>query len=287
MYKTLLVLDSIKFQETVFALPFAFTGMILAADGLPTLSQLIWITVAMVTARSLGMSSNRIIDRHIDARNPRTLNRHLPTGILRVFDMKVLAVVSCIIFFISAAMLNTLALILAPFAVCFLVIYPYTKRFTWASNLLLGGVLAIAPSAAWIGVTGELSWEPVLLSVAVAFWAGSFDILYHVQDYRYYVDNELYSVAQRFGVVIAFRLAQIFDLLAVLSLLVVGTLLSLSYPFYIGILVVVFLMAYKYIIVSPRDVSNMKMAFFRVNALVSTVVFLSTVASLLVTNIEW
>lgn len=287
MYKTLLVLDSIKFQETVFALPFAFTGMILAADGLPTLSQLIWITVAMVTARSLGMSSNRIIDRHIDARNPRTLNRHLPTGILRVFDMKVLAVVSCIIFFISAAMLNTLALILAPFAVCFLVIYPYTKRFTWASNLLLGGVLAIAPSAAWIGVTGELSWEPVLLSVAVAFWAGSFDILYHVQDYRYYVDNELYSVAQRFGVVIAFRLAQIFDLLAVLSLLVVGTLLSLSYPFYIGILVVVFLMAYKYIIVSPRDVSNMKMAFFRVNALVSTVVFLSTVASLLVTKIEW
>ena len=276
MHKALLVLDSIKFQETVFALPFAFTGMILAADGLPTLSQLIWITVAMVTARSLGMSSNRIIDRHIDARNPRTLNRHLPKGVLRVFDMKVLCIVSCVIFFGSAAMLNTLALILAPLAACFLVIYPYTKRFTWASNLLLGGVLAIAPSAAWIGVTGGLSWEPVLLSVAVAFWAGSFDILYHVQDYRYYVDNGLYSVAQRFGVVFAFRLAQVFDVLAVLSLLGVGMWLSLSYPFYIGNLVVVFLMAYKYVLVSPRDFSNMKMAFFRVNALISTVVFLST-----------
>lgn len=287
MHKALLVLDSIKFQETVFALPFAFTGMILAADGLPTLSQLIWITVAMVTARSLGMSSNRIIDRHIDARNPRTLNRHLPKGVLRVFDMKVLCVVSCVIFFVSAAMLNTLALILAPLAACFLVIYPYTKRFTWASNLLLGGVLAIAPSAAWIGVTGGLSWEPVLLSVAVAFWAGSFDILYHVQDYRYYVDNGLYSVAQRFGVVFAFRLAQVFDVLAVLSLLGVGMWLSLSYPFYIGNLVVVFLMAYKYVLVSPRDFSNMKMAFFRVNALISTVVFLSTVASLLVAKIEW
>ena len=287
MHKALLVLDSIKFQETVFALPFAFTGMILAADGLPTLSQLIWITLAMVTARSLGMSSNRIIDRHIDARNPRTLNRHLPKGVLRVFDMKVLCIVSCIIFFVSAAMLNTLALILAPLAACFLVIYPYTKRFTWASNLLLGGVLAIAPSAAWIGVTGGLSWEPVLLSVAVAFWAGSFDILYHVQDYRYYVDNGLYSVAQRFGVVFAFRLAQVFDVLAVLSLLGVGMWLSLSYPFYIGNLVVVFLMAYKYVLVSPRDFSNMKMAFFRVNALISTVVFLSTVASLLVAKIEW
>jgi len=287
MHKALLVLDSIKFQETVFALPFAFTGMILAADGLPTLSQLIWITVAMVTARSLGMSSNRIIDRHIDARNPRTLNRHLPKGVLRVFDMKVLCIVSCVIFFGSAAMLNTLALILAPLAACFLVIYPYTKRFTWASNLLLGGVLAIAPSAAWIGVTGGLSWEPVLLSVAVAFWAGSFDILYHVQDYRYYVDNGLYSVAQRFGVVFAFRLAQVFDVLAVLSLLGVGMWLSLSYPFYIGNLVVVFLMAYKYVLVSPRDFSNMKMAFFRVNALISTVVFLSTVASLLVAKIEW
>ena len=287
MHKALLVLDSIKFQETVFALPFAFTGMILAADGLPTLSQLIWITVAMVTARSLGMSSNRIIDRHIDARNPRTLNRHLPKGVLRVFYMKVLCIVSCVIFFGSAAMLNTLALILAPLAACFLVIYPYTKRFTWASNLLLGGVLAIAPSAAWIGVTGGLSWEPVLLSVAVAFWAGSFDILYHVQDYRYYVDNGLYSVAQRFGVVFAFRLAQVFDVLAVLSLLGVGMWLSLSYPFYIGNLVVVFLMAYKYVLVSPRDFSNMKMAFFRVNALISTVVFLSTVASLLVAKIEW
>ncbi len=287
MHKALLVLDSIKFQETVFALPFAFTGMILAADGLPTLSQLIWITLAMVTARSLGMSSNRIIDRHIDARNPRTLNRHLPKGVLRVFDMKVLCIVSCIIFFVSAAMLNTLALILAPLAACFLVIYPYTKRFTWTSNLLLGGVLAIAPSAAWIGVTGGLSWEPVLLSVAVAFWAGSFDILYHVQDYRYYVDNGLYSVAQRFGVVFAFRLAQVFDVLAVLSLLGVGMWLSLSYPFYIGNLVVVFLMAYKYVLVSPRDFSNMKMAFFRVNALISTVVFLSTVASLLVAKIEW
>ena len=287
MHKALLVLDSIKFQETVFALPFAFTGMILAADGLPTLSQLIWITVAMVTARSLGMSSNRIIDRHIDARNPRTLNRHLPKGVLRVFDMKVLCIVSCVIFFGSAAMLNTLALILAPLAACFLVIYPYTKRFTWASNLLLGGVLAIAPSAAWIGVTGGLSWEPVLLSVAVAFWAGSFDILYHVQDYRYYVDNGLYSVAQRFGVVFAFRLAQVFDVLAVLSLLGVGMWLSLSYPFYIGNLVVVFLMTYKSVLVSPRDFSNMKMAFFRVNALISTVVFLSTVASLLVAKIEW
>ena len=283
--KAPIVLGAIRFQESVFALPFALTGMILAAEGLPTLSQLIWIMVAMVSARSLGMSANRIIDRHLDAANPRTADRHLPAGKLKVRDMKVLAGVSLGVFFVSAAMLNTLALALAPVAAGYLILYPYTKRFTWASNLLLGCALAIAPSAAWIAVRGSLSLEPVLLSVAVALWAGSFDILYHVQDYRYYVDNGLYSVAQRFGVVAAFRWARLLDVVAVVCLMALGAWIGLTYPFFIGCLIVAGLMAYKYVLVSPVKLSKMDMAFFRVNAFVSAVVLVSTAASLAVERI--
>ena len=196
--KTLLIGDAIKFHESIFALPFAYIGMILAADGLPSLHQFLWITIAMVAARTVGMSANRIIDRDIDAKNPRASARHLPAGLLNVTEMVGLIIVSLSIFILAAAQLNTLALILAPVAAAYLIIYPFTKRFTWAANLLLGWALAIAPSAAWIAVQGSLSFEPVLLSLAVAFWAGSFDILYHTQDLSFHLREQLHSVAARF-----------------------------------------------------------------------------------------
>ena len=192
--KISLLLDAIKFQESVFALPFAYTGMVLAADGLPTWHQFIWITIAMVTARTIGMSANRIIDHSIDSRNPRHSQRHLPSGKLQILDVMILNISSLIIFFVASAQLNKLALILAPVAAVYIIVYPYAKRFTWAASVILGWALAIAPSAAWIGVTGNLTWNPVLLSLSVALWASSFDILYHTQDKEFYSKDGTYFV---------------------------------------------------------------------------------------------
>ena len=283
-----LFMDAIKFHESIFALPFAYTGMILAAwtasEGVrwyPTLHQFIWITVAMVGARTVGMAANRIIDRYIDAQNPRNASRHLPSGSLTVRDMMLLTLAALAIFIFAAYQLNTLALALAPVAVAYLVFYPYTKRFTWTSNLLLGWALAIAPSAAWIGVTGSLTWQPVLLSLAVALWAGSFDILYHTQDFDFQRQVGLHSVASRFGVAGAFWWARAMDSLALVALTALGIWLSLGWPYYVGILVSAGFLIYKHRLVSPDDLSSLGMAFFRINAYVSTTMFAATLVAVL------
>ena len=272
----------IKVQESVFALPFAYTGMVLAADGAPTWGQFGLITVAMVSARTLGMSANRIVDKRIDSRNPRTSGRHLASGRLRTPEMVALAAIAAAVFFVAAAMLNTLALALAPVAAAYLVIYPFAKRYTWAASFLLGWALAIAPSAAWIGVRGSLAWEPVLLSTAVALWAASFDILYHTQDFDFYTDSGLHSVARRFGVPAAFRIARTLDVLAVACLVGVGAGLGLEWPYYIGCAVAAAVLIYKHSMVSPDDLSRMGIAFFRINAYVSLTVFVATLVAVLV-----
>ncbi len=277
-----LFFSAVRFQETLFALPFAYTGMVLAAEGLPTWHQFGWITAAMVGARTLGMAANRLIDRHIDARNPRTASRHLPTGALASADVAVLTALAAAVFFVSAAMLNSLALALSPVAAAYLIAYPYTKRFTWAANLLLGWALAIAPAGAWIGVRGSLDWEAVLLALAVACWAGGFDVLYHVQDRDFYVRDGLHSVAQRFGTVTAFRVAQGLDVVAVAALVALGAWMGLALPYFVGCAVAATLMAYKYRIVSPTDLSRMGVAFMRMNALVSATMLLSTLIAVLV-----
>ncbi|MCH7625120.1 MAG: UbiA family prenyltransferase [Chloroflexi bacterium] len=271
--KTTLILDAIKFHESLFALPFAYTGMLLAAGGLPTLRQFVLITVAMVSARTVGMAANRIIDRHIDARNARNAVRHLPSGRLKLTDMTALTGVALVVFFLAAWQLNPLALVLAPVAAGYLILYPYTKRFTWAANLLLGWALAIAPSAAWIGVRGSLSWEPVLLSLAVALWAGSFDILYHTQDRDFHRQEGLHSVAERFGIFFAFRLARTLDAMAVIVLLALGMLIGLAWPYYVGLIVAAGMLVYKHRLVSPTDISRLGISFFRINAYVSTSLF--------------
>ena len=288
-----LFLDAIKFHESIFALPFAYTGMILAvwteSDAVrwyPTIHQFIWISVAMVGARTVGMSANRIIDRYIDAQNPRNASRHLPSGKLSVRDMTLLTLAALAIFVFAAYMLTDslskpLALILAPVAVAYLIFYPYTKRFTWLSNLLLGWALAIAPSAAWIGITGSLTWQPVLLSLAVAIWAGSFDILYHTQDYEFQKQAGLHSVASRFGIVGAFWWARVMDGLALVALIALGIWLALSWPYYIGIALAAGFLIYKHRLVSPNDLSSLGMAFFRINAYVSITMFVATLLAVL------
>ena len=275
--KVPLLLDSIKFHESVFALPFAYVGMTLAADGFPGWRTFAWITVAMVSARTVGMSANRVIDRHIDARNPRSADRHLPMGLLTTPEMTALAVVSLGVFMFAAAQLNLLALALAPVAAAYLVLYPYTKRFTWAANLLLGWALAISPSAAWIGVTGSLSWEPVLMSVSVAMWAGSFDIIYHTQDVEFHRLSGLHSVAARFGVASAFRIAKTMDVLAIACLVGLGVWMDLAWPYFTGCAAASGILVYKYLLVSPADLSRMDVAFGRINAYVSITVLVATV----------
>lgn len=275
-----LFLEAVRFQETVFALPFAYTGMVLAADGLPHWRPFLWITVAMVSARTLGMAANRIVDRHIDALNPRTAGRHLPSGRLSLVDIGLPALAATGVLFFAAAQLNRLALALAPVAAAYLVLYPFTKRFTWAANLLLGWALAMAPSAAWIGVRGTMSWEPALLSLAVALWAGSFDILYHVQDLEFYESRNLHSVARRFGAAAAFGWARALDGLAVACLVALGAWMRLPWPYYAGCAAVAALLVHKHRLVSPTDLSRLGIAFFRVNAYVSTTVFVATLIAL-------
>jgi 4-hydroxybenzoate polyprenyltransferase len=280
--RSTLVLRAINVHESIYALPFAYTGMILAARGFPTWHQFLWITVAMVSARTVGMSANRIIDRRIDGKNPRTADRHLPSGLLKVWDLAVPAAASLGVFFYAASQLNTLALALAPVAAGYIILYPYTKRFTWASNLLLGWALAIAPSAAWIGVTGSLSWQPVLLTLAVALWAGSFDVLYHTQDRDFHTKEGLHSVAQRFGVVAAFRWARGLDALATACLVALGIWMALPWPYYAGCILAAALLVYKHRLVSPEDTSRLGMAFFRTNAYVSTTMLAATLIAVLI-----
>ena len=276
------LMSAIRFQESLFALPFAYTGMLLAAQGFPGWRELTWITVAMIGARTFGMSANRIVDRHIDARNPRNAGRHLPAGLLSTADVTAMAVLSLGIFLFAASQLNTLALILAPAAAVYLLLYPYTKRFTWTANLLLGAALAIAPTGAWIGVTGALTWEPLLLSLAVALWAGSFDIIYHVQDMEFYTDSGLHSVASRFGAKTAVRWAGALDILAVGCLVALGIWMQLGLAYTAGLGGAVAALTVKYVVISSSDIPRMGAAFFRINAIVSSCIFAGVLAALLV-----
>ncbi|MDP6494793.1 MAG: UbiA-like polyprenyltransferase [Dehalococcoidia bacterium] len=280
--KMRLILDSIRFEHTVFALPFAYLGMVLAANGLPTLSQFIWITIAMASARTLAMSANRIIDRQLDAENPRTASRPLPAGRLKLWEMTVMFTASLAVFLIAAAMLNTLAVVLAPVAVVVVVGYPYTKRFTWMSHFILGWADGIAPAGAWIAVTGSLTWEPVLMAFAVATWIGGFDILYSCQDRDFDVEHGLHSIPQKWGIPAAMRWAKGMHILTTLSLLALGPWLALGFPYYIGWILAAGLLTYEHRLVSPTDLSRLNMAFFNVNGYIAVIVFAFTFASVYV-----
>jgi len=280
--KLKLILDSIRFEHTVFALPFAYLGIVLAADGLPTLAQFTWITLAMASARTLAMSANRIIDRQLDAENPRTASRPLPAGRLKLWEMMAMSIVSLGIFLVAAAMLNTMTLILAPVAVVVVVGYPYTKRLTWTSHFILGWADGIAPAGAWIAVTGSLSWEPVLMAFAVATWIGGFDMLYSCQDRDFDVQRGLHSIPQKWGIPAAMRWAKGMHILTVLSLLALGLSLGLGFTHYIGWALAAGLLVYEHRLVSPTDLSKLNMAFFNVNGYIAVIVFAFTFASVYV-----
>src|SRR5205085_8484970 len=247
-------LEMIKIEHTLFALPFAVLGAVLAAGGLPTLRQLIWIILAMVGARSCAMAFNRIADREIDARNPRTKSRALPSGALSVKFVWAFTVISAALFFIAAAMLNRLTLILVPVALASIIFYSYTKRWTFASHLVLGWCLAIAPTGAWIAVRGALdSPVPLLLSLVVLLWTAGFDVLYACQDYDFDCATSLHSIPRKFGITRALWISRALHAGAFTALIALYLITHLGVLALVGVIVTGLLLIYQHRLVRASD----------------------------------
>jgi 4-hydroxybenzoate polyprenyltransferase len=270
-------LEMIKWEHSIFALPFALCGAMLAAGGLPTAHQVAWIVVAMVAARSTAMAFNRLADASLDAANPRTRTRALPAGHLSPRFVATFVVVSSAIFILAASQLNRLALLLSPIALAVLLLYSYTKRFTRWSHLVLGFALGIAPAAAWIAVRGSLDARILLLTAAVTFWVAGFDVLYACQDFDFDRQTGLHSIPRHLGIVRAFWVARAFHVI------MLGLLVALLWSFGLGkvagagVLVVAALLAYEHSLVSSDDLSKLNAAFFTMNGMIS-VLFLAFVA---------
>ncbi|HMD42997.1 MAG TPA: UbiA-like polyprenyltransferase [Candidatus Acidoferrum sp.] len=267
------VLEMIKFEHSVFALPFALTGAILAArastHGWPTLMQLVWIVVAMVAARSAAMTINRIVDLRYDKENPRTKTRALATGALSIRFAWAFTAVAMALFFVAASELNPLALKLAPVAIAVLFFYSFTKRFTSWSHLVLGLALGISPAAAWIAITGSLDWRMLILCGAVTLWVGGFDVLYACQDVEFDQQAGLFSVPKRFGIATALHIARAMHVGVVLLLSWLAASFGLPWPAWAGIVVVAALLAYEHSLVRANDLSKLNAAFFTVNGYIS------------------
>lgn len=274
-------LEMIKWEHSIFALPFALCGAMLAAGGIPSGHQLVWIIVAMVAARSAAMAFNRWADAAIDAANPRTSTRALPAGQLSPAFVATFVVVSSLVFVLAASQLNRLALELSPVALAVLLLYSYTKRLTRWSHLVLGLALGIAPSAAWIAVRGSLDPRILLLTAAVTFWVGGFDVLYACQDYEFDRKAGLHSVPRYFGIRASLWIARAFHLIMVgllIALLVVFAMGKLAAG---GVLAVILLLIYEHSLVRPNDLSKLNAAFFTMNGVISVLFFVFVAADLL------
>jgi 4-hydroxybenzoate polyprenyltransferase len=270
---TATTLEMIKWEHSVFALPFALTGAVLAAGGWPTLRALGWIVVCMVSARSAAMAFNRLADARLDAENPRTAMRALPAGTLSSGFVSGFVVVSAAVFLLGAGMLNRLTLELAPAALAVVLAYSYMKRLTRWSHVVLGLALGIAPSAAWIGVRGSLDWRILVLTGAVLLWVGGFDVLYACQDFEHDRKVGLNSVPQAFGVRAAFWIARVMHVGMLLLLCWLVVLFGLGKLAMLGVAVVALLLLYEHSIISPTDLRRMNAAFFTLNGVISVVFF--------------
>jgi 4-hydroxybenzoate polyprenyltransferase len=267
-------LAMIKFEHTLFALPFAFLGAVLAADGLPSWRQILWITIAMFGARSAAMTFNRLIDRRFDAENPRTANRELPSGKLSVRFAWSFFIAAVALFLLAAYSLNWLTFALAPVALLSILGYSYAKRFTALAHLILGWSLAISPTAAWIAVRGAIDSEtPLLLSLLVMMWTAGFDVLYACQDFEYDKKAGLRSIPARFGIRNSLWIARIFHAQAFVVLLLLYLVTGLGWLALVGVILVGALMIYQHMLVKPNDLSRLNAAFFTTNAFVSVILF--------------
>jgi 4-hydroxybenzoate polyprenyltransferase len=285
--RTRTVLEMIKFEHSVFALPFALVGALLAArasGGLPGWRQILWIVVAMVGARSAAMTMNRIADIEFDGRNPRTANRALPAGTLSVGFAWAFTILASALLVVAAWQLNPLALKLSPVALAVLFLYSYTKRFTAWSHFVLGFCLGISPAAAWIAIRGSLDWRMLILCAAVTLWVGGFDVLYACQDVDFDRAEGLHSIPKKFGIAGALQIARVMHLAMVALLIWLATAFHLAWPAWVGIAVVALLLGYEHSLVKPNDLSKMNAAFFAVNGYISLLFLLFWGAAVVVTH---
>ena len=280
-------LEAIKFEHTIFALPFAYTGMLLAARGsasapptgnvgLPSLGQLLWITIAMAAARTFAMALNRLIDREIDARNPRTANRALPRRLISGAEMAASAAAAGVVLAFAAWQLNPLCLALMPGAVVILVAYSYTKRFTWLCHLVLGVAIGLAPIGAWSAITATVDPRSLVLGLAVATWIAGFDLLYACQDIEFDRATGLHSVPARFGIAATLRASSLLHVLTVGALVATGLLMGLGAVYWLGVLVAAGLLVYEHSLLKPDDLSRLDLAFFNVNGYIAVILFAAT-----------
>ncbi|UCZ54773.1 putative 4-hydroxybenzoate polyprenyltransferase [Bacillus shivajii] len=285
MKKVRIILEMIKFEHTIFALPFAFLGAVLGSllieGNWPTISEWIWITLAMVGARSAAMTLNRLIDAKIDKANPRTEERAIPAGKISPTESVVFIIASFGVLFFSAFQLNMLAVYLLPVAVFFLVFYSYTKRFTWLCHVFLGITIGIAPLGGWVGATGTLTWEAFALFVAVALWTAGFDVIYATQDADYDKKVKLHSIPSRFGIEKALLFARGFHIVSFVAMVSLFFIAPLSWVYLIGVLIVGAIMVYEHSLVSPNDLSKVNVAFFTMNGVISMVMLAFTIGDLL------
>jgi len=280
--KTADYLRLIKFSHSIFALPFAFTGALIAAGGIPSPRQIFWITMAMVGARSGAMGLNRIIDRRIDALNPRTKDREIPRGIVKTWEAIIFTGISLVVFVLSAYQLNPLCFKLSPLAILVLLIYPYTKRFTSLSHVILGLALSFAPLGAWIAIRGTIDLEILPLSIGVLFWVAGFDIFYAMQDIEFDRRYGLFSIPSRLGIRRSLWIARAFHTITIIMLLSLVLLFKLGRFYVIGILIAVAILIYEHSLVRPDDLSRIDIAFFNMNGYMSLTVFVFTLLNYLI-----
>jgi 4-hydroxybenzoate polyprenyltransferase len=266
----------IKFSHSVFALPFAFASAIMAADGLPSPRQIFWIAAAMVGGRSGAMAMNRIIDRKIDALNPRTRGRELPSGKLGIRETAFFAALSFALLILSAYMLNPLCFFLSPVAIFMVIFYSYTKRFTWAAHMVLGLAISLAPLGAWIAIRGSLDQGIFPLVIGVVFWLAGFDVLYALSDMDFDRSHGLFSIPARFGIRKTLFFSRVCHLMTVSMLAATGAVFHLGIIYWAGVLTVAALFAYEHSLVKEDDLSRLDMAFFNMNGWISVTVLAFT-----------
>jgi 4-hydroxybenzoate polyprenyltransferase len=276
-----ILLEMIKFKHTVFALPFALMGAVLAARGVPSAQVFFWVIIAMVGARTAAMTFNRIADHRFDAANPRTEKRAIPAGKVSLKESWLMVGAGAVLFFLASWMLNPLALLLSPLALGLTFFYSLTKRFTWLCHVLLGVALAIAPLGGWVATTGSLIDYPWVLSLGVLFWVTGFDIIYASQDAEFDRKAGLYSMPASLGRKNAFRLAISFHAAAFFLFTLTGYFQGLNIVYYIGIALTGSALFYQHLIVNPRDLSRIQVSFFSMNGFISLTLFVTTCISLL------
>lgn len=284
--KAIIFLQMIKFEHTVFALPFAFMGSLLGSvmihQTFPSWGQIGWVLLAMFGARSAAMGLNRLIDRVSDKKNPRTANRAIPAGLLKIGEVVIFIIVSFALLFWAAAKLDPLAMKLLPIAVVMLVLYSYTKRFTWLCHVVLGLTIALAPLGGWVAVTGKVDLTAMILFATVTFWVAGFDIVYACQDVEFDKTEGLHSIPVRFGVAASLKIAQAFHIITAVGFIALLLLSDLGWWYIAGMIIAYLILFYEHYIVSPGDLSRLQTSFFLMNGVLSIVVFSFTLIDLVV-----